>query len=470
MHSAVASGAVTAQMAVGAALDRIAASSPRLNAFVEVYAERAVQRAAAIDADRAAGRALGPLAGVPIAIKDNICTVDGHTTCGSRLLEAFRSTCDATAVRRLKEAGAVIVGKTNLDEFAMGSSTETGFRGPVRNPHDESRVCGGSSGGSAAAVAAGLVPAALGSSTGGSIRQPAAMCGVVGLKPSYGRVSRYGLVAYASSLDQIGPITTTVEDAALLLGVIAGHDPQDATSIDVPVPDYLATLGEGVVGLRIGVAESHFGRGLQPDIAAAVRRAIEALADAEATIVPVELPDVDHAVAAYYVIATAEASSNLARFDGLRFGRRADGGGDLHATYRNSRASGLGVEVKRRIVVGTYVLSAGYYDAYYLTAQKVRTKIRRDYDHVFEQIDLLAGPVTPTAAFRIGEKTGDPLAMYLEDVYTVSANLAGLCAISVPCGRDAGGLPIGFQLTGPPTGEAKLLAAARSVERQLSGE
>ncbi len=466
--SSIASGQTRSSDVVRRSLDAIDAANPRLNAFVSLNADEAIRAAASADADSAADGACGCLAGVPIAVKDNICVAGGVTTCGSRLLECFRSTYDATVVRKLREAGAVIVGKTNLDEFAMGSSTETGFRGPARNPHDGSRVCGGSSGGSAAAVAAGLVPAALGSSTGGSIRQPAAMCGVVGLKPSYGRVSRYGLVAYASSLDQIGPIATSVADAALMLGVIAGHDPLDSTSVDAPVPDYVSTLRDSIEGLRIGVPESHFGAGLSPQIAAAVRAAIQKLADAGATIVPVDVPDVDHAVAAYYVIATAEASSNLARFDGMRYGRRGDGGGDLHETYRQARARGLGSEVKRRIVVGTYVLSAGYYDAYYLTAQKVRTKIRRDYDRVFEQVDLLAGPVTPTTAFRICEKADDPLAMYLEDVYTVSANLAGLCAISFPCGRDGGGLPIGVQLTGPPMGEARLLAAAWNVECRTS--
>ena len=465
-----------------AALDRVDALDPQLHAFNTVVADRAMARAKAIDDDPERWRD-APLAGVPVALKDNLCTRDVRTTASSRMLESFVPPYDATVVARLEAAGAVVIGKTNCDEFAMGSSTENSAFGPVRNPWALDRIPGGSSGGSAAAVAAGLAPLALGSDTGGSIRQPAALCGVVGLKPTYGRVSRYGLLAFGSSLDQIGPLTRTVADAAVALGVIAGPDPADATSAPEPVPDYTAALTGDVRGLRIGVPRALFELGVDDDVAAAVDAALAALAARGATLVDVELPHAKYAIPVYYLVATAEASSNLARYDGVRYGLRAAAAGDgLRAMYAKTRAAGFGSEVKRRIILGTYVLSAGYYDAYYLKAQQVRTLILRDYDRAFARADVVAMPTSPTPAFRIGERVADPLQMYLADVFTVSAPLAGLPAISVPCGftkgpapprhgearSSEGGLPVGLQLTGRRFDEATLLCAADAYQRDTA--
>lgn len=458
-------GAFSSEDVVRACLDRIDRYDPFVHAFLSYDADRAIRRAQDIDAARARGETLGPLAGVPLAVKDNMCTTFGATTCGSQILAPFHSQYDAHVIERLSAAGAIILGKTNLDEFAMGSSTENSAFFTTCNPWNPSRVAGGSSGGSAAAVASAMTAAALGSDTGGSIRLPAAFCGVVGLKPTYGRVSRYGLVAFGSSLDQIGPIARDVRDAALVLGVIAGHDPRDSTSVDEPVPDYLATLDRPVRGLRIGVREADFGPGLNPEVGAAVRNALDVFKCNGAEIVPVELPHIEHAVACYYLIAPAEASSNLARFDGVHYGHRTSHPKDIHDLYSRSRGEGFGAEVKRRIMLGTYALSSGYYDAYYLMALKVRTLIKRDFDKAFQSVDLLASPVAPTTAFKIGEKSDDPLAMYLADIYTTSANLAGVCAMSLPADFDASGLPIGLQLTAPPFAEPRLLAAGHQFQR-----
>jgi aspartyl-tRNA(Asn)/glutamyl-tRNA(Gln) amidotransferase subunit A len=451
-------------------IDRL---EPSLHAFNTVTADLALARASALDRTRDR-REDAPLFGVPIAIKDNLCTRGVRTTASSRMLESFVPPYDATVVTRLERAGAVVIGKTNCDEFAMGSSTENSAFGPSRNPWALDRIPGGSSGGSAAAVAARMAPVALGSDTGGSIRQPAALCGIVGLKPTYGRVSRYGLLAFASSLDQIGPLTPTVDDAALTLNVIAGPDPADATSASVPVPDYTAALTGDVRGTRIGVPSSMLENGVDADVLRAFRTALETLAGRGATLVDIELPHARHAIATYYLIANAEASSNLARYDGVRYGYRAPGStaaaGDraeaLRTMYARTRERGFGPEVKRRIMLGTYVLSAGYYDAYYLKAQQVRTLILGDYDTAFAGVDAVAMPTTPTAAFKIGERADDPLQMYLGDVFTVSANLAGLPAISVPCGFTADRLPVGLQLTGRRFDETTLLRVADAYERE----
>ncbi len=452
------------------AIERIEQLDPKLRAFTQVLADEARAQAEAIDRRVAAGEDPGPLAGVPVAVKDNICTRNGRTTCASRMLEQYRSPFDATVVERLAAAGAVVVGKTNLDEFAMGSSCENSPFGPTRNPHDPARVAGGSSGGSAAAVAAGMVPAALGSDTGGSIRLPAAFCGVVGLKPSYGRVSRWGLVAYASSLDQIGPIAASVEDVAVLLSVIAGHDPRDSTSVDRPVEDYPAALEEAALAqaartLRVGVPREYLAEGLDAQIAEAIDTATRELAAAGAEIVEISLPHTQYGVAAYYLIATAECSSNLARFDGVHYGRRAEGADTIEALYARSRAEGFGDEVKRRIMLGTFALSAGYYEAYYDQASRVRRKICEDFTAAFERADVLIGPTAATAAFELGEKLDDPLAMYLTDVYTIPANLAGLPAISLPAGLNDDGLPVGVQVLARPFDEARLLQTAALLER-----
>lgn len=460
----VASGERSAEEVVRECLDRIEASNGALSAFLSCHPDRALSCARNVDAARAQGDKLGPLAGVPIAVKDNICTTFGATTCGSRILDPFHSQYDAHVIERLEGAGAIIVGKTNLDEFAMGSSTEHSASGPTHNPWDPVRVAGGSSGGSAAAVAARMVPAALGSDTGGSVRQPAAFCGVVGLKPTYGRVSRYGLVAFGSSLDQIGPIASDVRDIALLLNVIAGHDARDSTSVNAPVPDYVVKLSQPLDGVRIGVSDQYFGEGLDGQVRDAVWAAIDLMRREGAEIVPIDLPHMKYAVACYYIIAPAEASSNLARFDGVHYGFRTDEPKDIIDVYVSTRGQAFGPEVKRRIMLGTYVLSGGYYDAYYLKALKVRTLIKRDFDKAFESVDVIASPVAPTTAFRLGEKTDDPLAMYLEDIYTISANLAGVCAISLPCGFDRRGLPIGLQLTGPAFGEERLLSVAHQYQ------
>jgi aspartyl-tRNA(Asn)/glutamyl-tRNA(Gln) amidotransferase subunit A len=450
------------------ALARIAVLDPALHAFNTVVADRALARAEAIDRDPDRWRD-APLAGVPIALKDNISTRGVRTTASSRMLESYVPPYDATVVSRLDAAGAIIVGKTNCDEFAMGSSNENSAFGPARNPWALDRTPGGSSGGSAAAVAARMVPLALGSDTGGSIRQPAALCGVVGLKPTYGRVSRYGLLAFGSSLDQIGPITRTVEDAALALQLMAGVDPADATSAAEPVPDYASALTGDLRGARIGVPRTMLEQGVDNEVLCAMTAALETLQARGATLVDVALPHARHAIPAYYLVAMAEASSNLARYDGVRYGFRADTRGEgLRTMYARTRAQGFGAEVKRRIMLGTYVLSAGYYDAYYLKAQQVRTLILRDYEEAFagsSAVDVIAMPTSPTPAFRIGERVEDPLQMYLADVFTVSANLAGLPAVSVPCGFTDDRLPVGLQLTGRRFDEATLLRVADAYER-----
>jgi len=445
-------------------LGRIEALDPGIGAFLTVTAEEALAAAAAADRRIAAGDA-GPLTGIPLAVKDVLCTRGVRTTCGSRILEHFVPPYDATAVRRLRQAGAVILGKLNLDEFAMGSSTENSAFQVTRNPWDPSRTPGGSSGGSAAAVAARLCLGALGSDTGGSIRQPASHCGVVGVKPTYGRVSRYGLVAFASSLDQVGPFGRTVEDAALQLAAIAGRDPADSTSADAPVPDFAAALGREVRGLRIGIpAEYRAAEGLDPEVGRAVEEAVATLERLGATAVPVSLPHTRYAVAVYYVIAPAEASSNLARYDGVKYGLREPGGGELLAMYKRTRGRGFGPEVRRRIVIGTYCLSAGYYDAYYGKASQVRSLIVRDFEEAFRHCDAIACPTAPTPAFRIGEKAGDPLTLYLADIFTIPANLAGIPAVSVPCAFSAAGLPIGLQLLGKAFDEETILRLAHALE------
>jgi aspartyl-tRNA(Asn)/glutamyl-tRNA(Gln) amidotransferase subunit A len=464
IRRAIAAGRASATDICAAALERIGALNAQLNTFRTVDAERARARAAELDRRRSELAAL-PLLGVPIAVKDNICTRALRTTASSRILESYVPPYDAAVIERLEAAGAVLVGKTNCDEFAMGSSTENSAFGPTRNPWNLDRIPGGSSGGSAAAVAARMVPIALGSDTGGSIRQPAALCGVVGLKPTYGRVSRYGLLAFASSLDQIGPIATTVEDAALALSVIAGHDPRDATASRAAVPEFSTeTSGDSLKGVRIGVPRDVVGEGIDDGVRAAFEQAMTVLADRGAALVDVALPHSRHAIPVYYLIATAEASSNLARYDGVRYGMRAPADA-LIAMYEKTRGSGFGAEVKRRIMLGTYVLSAGYYDAYYLKAQQVRTLINSDYDAAFDKADLVAMPTSPTAAFPIGERIADPVQMYLADVFTVGANLAGLPAISVPCGFTADGLPVGLQLTARRMDESTALRAAAAYEQ-----
>lgn len=464
ISSAVRRGDFSAEEAVRRSFERLESVQSRYHAFLHHDRERALSIARKIDQRRIRGKIPGPLAGVPMAVKDNLCTTFGATTCGSRILESFHSRYDAHVIEKLESAGAVVIGKTNLDEFAMGSSTENSAFFSTLNPWNVNRVAGGSSGGSCAAVAARVVPAALGSDTGGSIRQPAAFCGVVGLKPSYGRVSRYGLVAFGSSLDQIGPIATNVRDAAVILGVIAGHDKRDSTSVDQSVPDYLTHLDRPVKGIRIGISEEYFGEGLDREVRGAVQAAIDLMAREGAEVVPIHLPHMKYGIACYYLIATAEASSNLARFDGVRYGYRTPRPSDIINLYESSRGEGFGPEVKRRIMLGTYALSSGYYDAYYLKALKVRTLIKGDFDKAFESVDVIASPVAPTTAFRVGEKTTDPLAMYLSDIYTISANLAGICAVSVSCGFDSQGLPIGLQFMGPAFGEESLLGIAHQYQ------
>ncbi len=444
--------------------DRIRKEDSEIGAFLTLSEERALRQAGLIDQMAAEGMPLPPLAGVPVGIKDVMVMNGVRTTAGSKILENFIPPYDCTAVARLEAAGAVMLGKLNCDEFAMGSSNENSAYHPVHNPRDKSRVPGGSSGGSAAAVAAKLAVATLGSDTGGSIRQPASFCGVVGLKPTYGRVSRYGLIAFASSLDHIGPFAKTVKEVALLLRTIAGRDPLDSTSADVPVPDYVAELQKPVDGLRVGIAKEYFGSGLDPEVQAAVEAAIQKLADCGCEIVPVSLPHTEYAIPTYYIVATAEASSNLARYDGVRYGFRAQSS-TLSEMYRLSRDGGFGMEVKRRIMLGTYALSAGYYDAYYLKAQKVRTLLTRDFDEAFEKVDVIAAPTCPTPAFRLGEKVNDPLSMYLADIYTVPANLAGIPGISVPCGENHEKLPIGLQLFARHFDEATLLRVAHAYEQ-----
>ena len=444
------------------ALDRIARLDPGLNAFLHIDEPGALDRAARLDRDAPPD---APLLGVPVAVKDNICTQGMQTTAGSRLLEHYVPPYSAAVVERLERAGAIVIGKTNCDEFAMGSSTEHSAFGPSRNPWDVERIPGGSSGGSAVAVAAGMVPLALGSDTGGSIRQPAALCGILGLKPTYGRVSRYGLIAFGSSLDQIGPFARTTRDMAALFGVIAGTDPRDATSATEPVPDYGAALTGDISGLRIGVPRDLLKDGVEPGIRDAFESGLRALERSGATLADVTLPHAPLAIPVYYLVANAEASSNLARYDGVRYGTRADGS-TLTEVYYRTRAR-FGAEVKRRIMIGTFVLSAGYYDAYYVKAQQVRALVRKDYDEAFAHVDVVALPTSPTVAFRLGERTADPLQMYLSDVFTAAANLAGLPAISMPCGVTKENLPVGFQLTARPFDEATLMRAADVMERLI---
>lgn len=466
--SSLNSGATTARELTESCLNRINTLNPVLNAFVFVDAEGALRQADDADRRRTAGQSVGRLAGLPVAIKDNICIRGMPTTCGSRMLQNFRPPYDAHVVERLRAEDAVLIGKLNPDEFAMGSSTETSIFGPARNPWNPERSAGGSSGGSAVAVASGMVPLTLGSDTGGSIRQPASFCGVVGMKPTYGRVSRYGLVAYASSLDQIGPLAGDAFGAALLLDCIAGHDDRDSTSLPMDGTDILSQLQMPLQGLRIGIAEEYFAQGLDSEVERAVRESLRVFEDAGATVRTVSLPHSKYAVATYYLIACSEASSNLARFDGIHYGHRAEQFADLADLYSQSRGEGFGPEVKRRIMLGTYALSAGYYDAYYLKALKVRCRIREDFDRAFESVDYIAGPVAPTAAFRLGEKLNDPLAMYLGDIYTISTNLAGLPGISVPCGFTTDGLPIGIQLQAPVLCDAGLLQLAHQFQARTN--
>ena len=457
-------GETTPTAVTEAYLARIETLDGRVGAYLTVTREPALRAAAAAEARHRARAPLGPLDGVPVALKDVLCTKGVRTTCGSKILERFVPPYDATVVARLAAAGAVVLGKTNMDEFAMGSSTEHSAFKPTRNPWDLARVPGGSSGGSAVAVAADLAAGAFGTDTGGSIRQPAAFCGTVGLKPTYGRVSRYGLVAFASSLDQIGPLAQDVHDAALLLQAIAGHDPRDATSVAAPVPDYAAALDGNVHGLRAGIPREYFAEGVDPEITRAVRAAIETLRGLGVATEEVSLPTTDYALAAYYLIAPAEASSNLARYDGVKYGLRVPGARDLIEMSSKTRAAGFGAEVKRRVMLGTYALSAGYYEAYYGRAQKVRTLVRRDFETAFTRVDLILAPTTPNVAFKHGEKA-DPLAMYLNDALTIPVNLAGLPGLSVRCGFTAAGLPIGLQLIGKPFDEARLLRVAHAHER-----
>ncbi|MBI5368744.1 MAG: Asp-tRNA(Asn)/Glu-tRNA(Gln) amidotransferase subunit GatA [Planctomycetes bacterium] len=466
LRAAIVARRLSAREAAEAHFARMERVEPQVKAYLTTCREPALAAADAIDARIARGESVGPLAGVPVALKDNLCTRGVRTTCSSRILEHFVPTYDATAVERLRAAGAVTLGKTNLDEFAMGSSTENSAYGPSLNPWDVTRVPGGSSGGSAAAVAAGTAVAALGSDTGGSIRQPAALCGIVGLKPTYGRVSRFGLVAFASSLDQIGPLTRDVRDSALMLQAIAGPDPHDSTSAAADVPDFARDLEAGVKGLRLGIPKEYFAPGTDPEITRAVEAAIDVLRRAGAEVRAVSLPHTDYGIAAYYVVAPAEASSNLARYDGVRYGLRAGAEGGLLAMYKESRRRGFGREVARRIMLGTFALSSGYYDAYYNQALRVRRLIKRDFDNAFAEVDVVVCPTSPIPAFKVGEKAADPLQMYLADVFTVCLNMAGLPGISIPCGFTSGNLPIGLQLIGRPFDEPTVLRAARAYERE----
>jgi len=458
-------GETSAREVTDSFLGRIAAVEPQVSAFITVTPELARAQADAVDTKIAAGEAVGPLAGVPVALKDNLCTIGVETTCASQILRGFVPPYNATVVEKLAAAGAIALGKVNMDEFAMGSSTENSGLFPTRNPWNTARVPGGSSGGSAAAVAAAEAPLALGSDTGGSIRQPASFCGLVGVKPTYGRVSRYGLVAFASSLDQIGPLARTVEDAALLLTAISGYDERDSTSVPRPVPDYTAALTEGVAGLRIGIPAQYFAEGISDTVRTAVLKAVEVLRGLGATVEETSLPFTDYALAAYYIVAPAEASSNLARYDGVRYGRRTEKATNHVDLFEKTREEGFGAEVKQRILIGTYALSHGYYDAFYLKAQKVRTLIQRDFATAWEKFDLLVTPTAPTTAFAIGEKSDDPLAMKLSDICTIPANMAGIPALSQCCGFDDAGLPIGLQLMGPAFSEELLLRTAYAYQQ-----
>jgi aspartyl-tRNA(Asn)/glutamyl-tRNA(Gln) amidotransferase subunit A len=464
LHAGIASGKVKATDLATSYYQRIEQVNPRLNVYLSLLKERAVEQAARVDAAAAKGDPLGPLAGIPVGIKDVLVVRGGTATAGSKILKGYHPPYDATAVSRLEAAGAVLLGKLNCDEFAMGSSNENSAFGPVRNPVDTERVPGGSSGGSAAAVAANMAVATLGTDTGGSIRQPASFCGVVGVLPTYGRVSRYGLIAFASSLDRIGPFAANVRDAGTVLGVIAGHDPCDATSSPAPVPDYAAESDEPAEGLRIGVPKEYFGEGLDPEVSEQIERGIEALKAAGCSVKSISLPHTQYAIPTYYLVATAEASANLARFDGVRYGYRSPSSGTLSAMYSHSRDEGFGAEVKRRILLGTYALSAGYYDAYYLKAQKVRRLLAEDFLRAFHEVDAIVTPTSPVPAFKLGEKTGDPLAMYLADIYTVTASLAGICGVTVPCGATKSGLPVGMQVLAAHLSEGTAFRVARAVE------
>jgi aspartyl-tRNA(Asn)/glutamyl-tRNA(Gln) amidotransferase subunit A len=464
LHRMLLAGEATAVEIARSMLDRTEAVDPQIHAYNALMPDQALAKAEDVDARIVSGKPVGPLAGVPVAIKDNICTRAVRTTCSSKILESFVPPYDATVVEMLDRADATPVGKTNLDEFAMGSSTENSGFGPTKNPWDLARAPGGSSGGSAAAVAACTATVALGSDTGGSIRQPASFCGVVGLKPTYGRVSRYGLVAFASSLDQIGPFARDARDTAMLLAAVSGHDPKDSTSADESTPDYVSAIEGGVAGLRIGMPREHFAEGLAPDVARAVRAAADVYRELGAEIVDISFPNAKYAIATYYIIATAEASSNLARYDGVHYGHRTEGDVNIVELYSRSRAEGFGAEVKRRIMLGTFALSSGYYDAYYLKGLKARALIRGDFEKAWETVDCVLGPTAPTVAFPFGEHSGDPLSMYLADVYTIATNLAGLPAVSINCGVGDGGMPIGLQLTGKPFDESTLLRTVRAFE------
>ncbi len=464
LRGAIASGAVKATDLAATYYDRIATVNARLNVYLSLTKERALEQAARVDDAAAKGDPLGPLAGIPVGIKDVLVMKGAPATAGSKILKGYHPPYDATAVTKLEAAGAVLLGKINCDEFAMGSSNENSAYGPVRNPVDTERVPGGSSGGSAAAVAANMAVATLGTDTGGSIRQPASFCGVVGVLPTYGRVSRYGLIAFASSLDRVGPFAANVRDAATLLGVIAGHDPKDATSSPAPVPDYAGESDKPVEGLRIGVPAEYFGEGLDPEVRAAIESGIDALKAAGCAVKPISLPHTRYAIPTYYLVATAEASANLARFDGVRYGYRSPASETLAAMYRHSRDEGFGAEVKRRILLGTYALSAGYYDAYYLKAQQVRRLLAEEFLRAFADVDAIVTPTSPVPAFKLGEKTGDPLAMYLADIYTVTASLAGICGVTVPCGTTGAGLPVGMQVLAVHLNEGTAFRVARAVE------
>ena len=465
-QTGLAQGDFSSETLVSALAQRIAERDDEIGAYVEVDVDYALEQARAADAARASGRQ-GNLLGVPLGIKD-LLNVDGQSCrCASRILEGYKAPYDATVIARLREAGAVFLGRTNMDEFAMGSSTENSSIKLTRNPADTERVPGGSSGGSAAAVAAGEAVATLGTDTGGSIRQPAAFCGCVGLKPTYGRVSRYGLTAFASSLDQVGPMTRTVRDAAILLEAMAGHDPMDSSSLDAGVPDYCAALRDDLKGVRLGLPREYFVDGMDHDVRQKIESAVDLCRSLGAEIVDVSLPHTEYAIPVYYVIATAEASANLARFDGVRYGLRAEGVKDPIDMYGKTREQGFGEEVKRRIILGTYVLSGGYYDAYYLKAQKVRTLMRTDFEQAFQKCDALLTPTTPTPAFKIGENTDDPLKMYLNDIFTVTANIAGIPGLSIPCAKTSEGLPVGLQILGPALGEERVLHVGHAVEQAL---
>jgi aspartyl-tRNA(Asn)/glutamyl-tRNA(Gln) amidotransferase subunit A len=467
-RTAVLEKQITATSLVDAFYQKIEAEDPAIGAYLTLCKDRAHRQAERVDKLADKGDALPPLAGVPVAIKDVLVTKGVRSTAGSKILDNFIAPYTATAVARLEEAGAIVLGKTNCDEFAMGSSNENSGFHPVKNPRDHSRVPGGSSGGSAAVIAAGTAVASLGSDTGGSIRQPAAFCGVVGLKPTYGRVSRYGLIAFASSLDHVGPFGKTVTDVALILQSMAGRDPMDSTSADLSVPNYTAVLGQPLTGLKIGVPKEYFGEGLDPEVRASVENGIQELAKAGCEVIDISLPHTEYAIPTYYLVATAEASSNLARFDGVRYGLRSREAKTLSEMYRKTRDAGFGPEVKRRIMLGTYALSAGYYDAYYLKAQKVRSLLARDFDEAFAKVDVIVTPTTPTPAFKLGEKTDDPLAMYLADIFTVTANLVGVPGITVPCGKSKEGLPIGLQIFGKHFDEPTVLKTAHVVEHALA--